>query len=99
MMQNNQHRNQLLERRLPLCVRWNCAGPMATGSAEDDPLAKSADVRRPGRLPSPADFACVYDEHESWRWPKKLVVSYCRDRRGEDWLFGLVDSWGKYARY
>jgi hypothetical protein len=55
--------------------------PMVTGSAEDDPLAKDADVRRSERLPSSTGLAHFFRN--------------CRSR-SKDWWFNLLDSWGKF---
>jgi hypothetical protein len=65
--------------------------PMVTGSAEDDPLAKDADVRRSERLPSSTGLACVY-------YTTETITHFFRDcrSRSKDWWFNLLDSWGKF---
>lgn len=76
--------------------------PMVTGSAEDDPLAKDADVRRSERLPSSTGLACVYYTTETitgWlEVADRLLAHFFRDRRtrSKDWWFNLLDSWGKF---
>ena len=76
--------------------------PMVTGSAEDDPLAKDADVRRSERLPSSTGLACVYYTTETitgWlEVADRLLAHFFRNcrSRSKDWWFNLLDSWGKF---